>query len=90
MPAAAFSNPETIHGKENARSHLQVVDEKSPEVAAPSKQHVTVGFEDAALHQDTAVTEEVSLALLVELEQQFRQVTSHFHVDVSVRPAEEM
>lgn len=90
MPAAAFSNSETIHRKPNAHSHLQVVNEKSPEVAAPSKQHVAVSFEDAALHQDAAVTEEVSLALFIELEQQFRQVTGHFHVDASVRSAEEI
>lgn len=89
VSAAAFFNSETIPGQPNVRSHLQVVNEKSPEVAAPSKQHVAVGFEDAALHQDAAVTEEVSLALLIELEQQFRQVTGHFHVDASVRPEEE-
>lgn len=65
-------------------SHLQVVNKESPEVAAPSKQHIPVGFEDAALHQDAAVTEEVSLALLVELEQQFWQVTRHFHLQHSL------
>lgn len=74
----------------NTHCYLQVVNEKSPEVATPSKQHVAVGFEDAALHQDAAVTEEVSLALLVELKQQLWQVTGHFHVDTSVRPAEEI
>lgn len=60
-------NSETIHEMPNTHCYLQVVNEKSPEVATPSKQHVAVGFEDAALHQDAAVTEEVSLALLVEL-----------------------
>lgn len=39
-----------------------------------------MSLEDAALDEDAAVTEEVSLALLVELQQQLGQVAGHFHV----------
>lgn len=65
-------------------AHLQIVNQKSPEIAAPSKQHITMGFEDTAFDKDAAVTEEVPLTLLVELKQQFGQVAGHFHVCTSV------
>lgn len=65
------------------------MNKKSPEIAASSEQDITVGFEDTALHQDAAVAEEVSLTLLIQLEQQFGQVAGHFHVCTSARPAEE-
>lgn len=68
--------------------HLEIVNKKSPEIAASSEQDITVGFEDTALHQDAAVAEEVSLTLLIQLEQQFGQVAGHFHVCTSASPAE--
>lgn len=60
-------------------SHLQIMNKKSPEIAAPSKQHVPVGFKDTALDQDAAVTEEVPLPLLIQLKKQLGQVERHFH-----------
>lgn len=62
------------------------MNQKSPEIAAPSKQHIAMGLEDAAFHKDAAVTEEVPLTLLIELKQQFGQVARHFHVYTSVSP----
>lgn len=55
------------------------MNKKSPEIAAPSKQHITVGFEDTALDEDAAITKEVPLALLVQLKKQLGQVERHFH-----------
>lgn len=55
------------------------MNKKSPEVAAPSKQHITVGFEDSAFYEDAAITEEVPLALLIQLKKQLGQVERHFH-----------
>lgn len=63
------------------------MNQKSPEVAASSKQHITMSFEDAALNKDATVTEEVTLTLLIELEQQFGQIARHFHVYALVGPA---
>lgn len=72
-----------------ASSHLQIVNQKSPEIAAASKQHIAMGFEDTAFDEDAAVTEEVPLALLIELKQQFGHVAWHFHDYTSVSPARE-
>lgn len=72
-----------------ASSHLQIVNQKSPEVAAASKQHIAMGFEDTAFDEDAAITEEVPLALLIELKQQFGHVAWHFHDYTSVSPARE-
>ncbi|TNN87999.1 hypothetical protein EYF80_001580 [Liparis tanakae] len=52
----------------------KIVNQKSPEVSAPSKQHVPMGLEDPAFNQDAAVAEEVPLALLIELQQQLGQI----------------
>ena len=70
-------------------SHLQIVNQQSSEVAATSKQHIAMGLENTALDKDAAVTEEVSLSLLIELKQQFGQVAGHLHVWTSVTPARE-
>ena len=72
-----------------ASSHLQIVNQKSPEIAAASKQHIAMGFEDAAFDEDAAVTEEVPLALLIELKQQFGHVAWHLHDYTSASPARE-
>lgn len=69
------------------KPHLQVVNQQSPEIAAPSKQHITVGLEDTTFDKDAAVTEEVPLTLLIELKQQFGQVARHLHVYTTVSPA---
>ncbi len=70
-------------------SNLQIVNQKCPEISAPSKQHITVGLEDTAFHKDAAVAEEVPLPLLIELKQQFGQIARHFHVSAPVSPARE-
>lgn len=41
------------------------MNEKSPKIAAPSEQHITMGFEDTAFDEDAAVTEEIPLPLLI-------------------------
>ena len=56
------------------------MNQKSPKVATPCKQHVTMGLEDTALNKDAAVTEEVPLTLLIEFKEQFGQVARHVHV----------
>lgn len=58
------------------------MNKKSPKIAAPSKQHITVGFEDTAFDEDAAVTEEVPLPLLIQLKKQLGQVERHFHVPI--------
>lgn len=58
------------------------MNKKSPEIAAPSKQHIPVGFEDTAFDQDAAVAEEVPLSLLVQLKKQLGQVERHVHLYV--------
>lgn len=73
----------------SASAHLQIVNKKSPEVATPCEQHITMGLEDTTLNKDAAVTEEVPLTLLIELKQQFGQVAGHIHVYTSVNPARE-
>lgn len=61
-------------------SYLQIMNQKSPEIATACKQHISVGFEHTTLNKDAAVTEEVSFPLFVELRKQSGQVGRHFHV----------
>lgn len=56
------------------------MNQKSPKVATPRKQHVTMSLEHTALHEDAAVTEEVPFTLLVKLKEEFGQVARHVHV----------
>lgn len=65
------------------------MNQKSPKISTPSKQHVAVGLEDTALNKDAAVTEEVSLALFIELKQKFGQIAGHLHVYALDNPARE-
>ena len=60
-------------------AHLQVMNQKSPEVATSSKQDIAMCFKDSPFDQDAAVAEEVSLTLFIELTEQFGQVVGHIH-----------
>lgn len=66
---ASKASDETLDSTFISSSYLQVVNQKSPEVAAPSEQYITMSFEDTALNKDATVTKEVPLTLLIEFKQ---------------------
>lgn len=62
---------------ESIEAHLAV---KSLEVAGGAQEDVLVGLEDLSIHNDTGVTEDTVLPLLVELSEELTVVRGDLHV----------